>query len=295
MAFYFGGTKTASFNFNGGIDPPPQEDMKIKIELTGEKEIWPFLPNQTNGYSRGADRPGYNPKTNIKVSVNQGNQPVPNKSVIITIKRIEGTGGHDHLNSLPLDKCGIIKVGGNKGNPITTTTNQNGKIITDEILASQVSGKYIIEATLESNPSIKDTVHISVRVPGLIDFRSILSNNWVLVQRRPGHNSNHWCNKEMSYLLSSAIMDFYDWNVGYSKKKNKDPIILAVNDMSLIWGGSYEYMGDWNLDKLHSFHRVGLSVDIERNGSGLSRFEETQLRNYMELNGGIKYPEAQIH
>ena len=268
-------------------------ETKIKITLTGQKEIWPYLPPQSDGKSRGADRPGYNPYTSLKIKINNGEQPVPNKTVTITIKRIEGTGGHDHLNPLSLDKSGQLFIGNKKGNPINATTDSNGEVVVDKLLSSQVSGIYIIEAALESKPEIKDTTSLIVKVTGLLDFGIILSKEWYLTGSLPQHLLNHFCDQEMGLKLASAIMDFYEWNIEYSKLLNKTPIKLLINDMSLIWGGAFDIPGQWGLYSNHSFHRIGLSVDINR--TGMSNEELFTLTSFMKKQNGSKYPESTIH
>ena len=59
--------------------------------------------------------------------------------------------------------------------------------------------------------------------------------------------------------------------------------------------------GRWNLKGDHSFHRVGLSVDIERDPGGLRRDDGVltrsgeRLKTIVETYGGKKYKEENIH
>ena len=71
-------------------------------------------------------------------------------------------------------------------------------------------------------------------------------------------------------------------------------IEVGVNDISLIYGGSYEYQGDWNLNSKHSFHRIGLSVDIDQT---LTDEQLDQLTRFIEDTfQGTRHPERpQIH
>ncbi|MFA3783608.1 hypothetical protein ABRY23_11155 [Melioribacteraceae bacterium 4301-Me] len=270
-------------------------DLKIKITLTGPNEIWPYLPNQTNGKSRGADRPGYNPYSSLYIDLTRGNQSIPNKDVKITLERIEGTGGHEHtIPPLPLYLSGELKSGSTKGNPIIVSTNADGQIVVDNLLASQVSGKYIIKAELTSNPEINDETGIEVKVPDLVNFGNVNNEGkWSLVGAIPSkHIDVHYCTGEMRNNLVRVLNNFYDWSKKY--KNTELGIVLAVNDMSLIWGGAYEYNGDWNVYSHHSFHRVGLSVDINR--SGMNDFEINMLTIFMLKNKARRYPERpQIH
>jgi hypothetical protein len=263
---------------------------QIKIILTGPGEVWPYLPPQGDGKSRGADLLGYNPLTSIKIKATKSMQSLVNKKVAVIIERVEGTGGHDHTNKLDAVKCGKLN---NYNNPHIFSTDENGEIIIQRLLSSQVSGNYTVKAIMEANQNIKDSVSFSVKVPGLIDFNTILSNEWFLTGSRTEHTVNHFCNPDMGINLSGAIMDFYAWNKTYSKKKNKAIIKLGINDMSLVGGGDFDIYGDWNLNSNHSFHRVGLSVDINR--SSMNTEELSKLTTIIETYVGEKYPEKTIH
>lgn len=93
--------------------------------------------------------------------------------------------------------------------------------------------------------------------------------------------------------------DFYDWSK--TEAGGGRAIPLEVNDISLVLGGSYEYNGDWNLNRRHSFHRVGLSVDMEKfntvDGEVIELTDEQieKLTEFMKKYGGIKYDEEPIH
>ena len=74
------------------------EDIKLKVTLT-EAEIHPL-------------KTGGNSITNAKIKITNGDQPLANKKVKITVNRIERSGGHDHTNSPDLNLWGRISVQG---------------------------------------------------------------------------------------------------------------------------------------------------------------------------------------
>lgn len=234
-------------------------ETKIKITLTGPKEIWPYK----------AVSAGYNPITNVKIKVTNGDQPQANQSVKITIKRIERTGGHDHPNSSDLTLWGRISVNGVKGNPVTAYTDQNGEITTEEIRASEFGGEYLIEASLESKPGTKDTASLIVGVPGLIElgtssyYELVGSPNNYAGTNDPcrfqppttKHGRNHFGKQGLINIITNIANDFAALYPGHR---------LRVNDMSLENGGLFDFQNTWLYP--HRTHRVGNNADIPFSG-----------------------------
>lgn len=154
--------------------------------------VWPHLPPQSNGRSRGADRPGYDPKRSFIIKVrNASGQPLINEQVEIKTEFVPLTGGHEHNNPVLLqDKQGMFYGQGRNGNPLDgLLTDIDGMVVIDSLIASQVSGKYIITAWLTSDPDVKDTVQLNARVPGLLTFSPGAS--YELSGRRNEHPANH--------------------------------------------------------------------------------------------------------
>ena len=271
--------------------------------------IWPQLPPQSNGESRGADKPGYNPKRSFKIQVLDGsNEPVKDEDVKIFTTYEEGSGGHGHKNgdkALPQDKQGLFYWKGKNGNPLIAKTDEQGMITIDSLVASQVSGKFLVTAGVKTDMTVRDTVQLHVRVPGLVEFGT--GDYWSLTGNAStegqNHPRNHWCTQVMKDSLTKALKRFYEWTE--SEEGGGKGIKLAINDMSLEWAGVFDIYGNWNLNKDHSFHRVGLSVDIDnaalkeddpknpkekkltRRGQGLERF--------VKDSGGKMYDEGPIH
>lgn len=215
---------------------------------------------------------------------------------------MQGTGGHVHAasGSLPpaQDLQGIFYGQGSSGPSIELTTDANGMAVVDKYLASQISGMCIITAFLKSDPNVKDTVNLAVQVPGLVNFRGMIFPQggmpFTFAQTPPGegnHPDNDYCTTAMGDSLFTGILDFNFWSA--SKLGGGKPIILSINDMSLPWGGAFDYMGKWNVNSEHTFHRVGLSVDINRNG--MPDYVVDQLTVFMHDHKGNRNPEKSIH
>lgn len=225
------------------------EEMKLKINLTGSSEVWPY---RTSG----------SPTTNAKIKVTNGDKPLANGKVKITIKRIDRSGGHDHPNSSDLTLWGRISVNGVKGNPVTVYTDQNGEITTEEIRASEFGGEYFIEAYLESKPGIKDKVDLHVRVPGLqlLPASSYYDKIGGTDKHHgppsnPNDDHNHWGTNEFNNRIESMSLA---WLNLFSNEPK-----LQINDMSLPYGGLFDINGQWNSASGHDTHREGTNADIK--------------------------------
>jgi hypothetical protein len=276
----------------------------LKILNHAPWSIWPDLPPTRKGISRGGDLPGYNHKRGFVISVAEAEgKPVPNAAVGIRHDYQQGTGGHVHgaSNDLTPDQSlqGIFWSHGESGYCLDLTTDANGMAYVDSLVASEISGMYLITAYLVSDPSVKDTVNLTVQVPGLVSFHDLifLPNNerpYTFEQTSkyaPNHPDNDWCQPAMGNNFFAGILNFNSWSG--SKEGGGVPIKISINDMRLPWGGAFDYEGTWNVIRRHAFHRVGLSVDINRNG--MSDAQIWILSNFMKVHGGLRNPEEPIH
>ena len=225
------------------------DEPTIKITLTDSSKIWPYK----------AVSAGYNPITNVKIKVTNGDKPLANEKVKITIKRIERTGGHDHTNSSDLTLWGRISVNGVKGNPVTAYTDQNGEIITEEIRSSEFGGEYFIEVYLEASPGTKDKVDLQVKVDGLEPLPT--SSYYELIGTRDHHlcqssiptslhNSNHFGKPKLITAITKLASTYYLY---FNEK-------IHINDMSIEYGGKFDTNNLWFGD--HAEHRTGKNVDL---------------------------------
>ena len=285
-----------------------KRSITLKILDHSPWSIWPYLPPQINSDgtkdSRGADRPGYNPKRGFEIQVVDGsNQPVKEEGVKIFTTFSEGSGGHQHRLGEPTlpqgIKQGVLYGQKRQGNPLTLLTDQEGFAVVDSFIASQVSGKYLVTAWLASDATVMDTVNLEVKVPGLVNFRDLIVFNerpFLFLQSDEGkanHPSNTWCTTETGNNLLLAILDFYEWT--RTAEGGGRVIQTSINDMSLVWGGLFDLRADWNVEHpSHSFHRVGLSADVNMGAMNQDQLEK--LTKYVFSYGGVRHRERpQIH
>jgi len=184
---------------------------------------------------------------------------------------------------------------------LIVTTNEQGIAEIDSFRTSQVAGDFRVIYKLVADPAVGDTLDLTVAVPGLVNFANQPSNGrWRLTGAIAGlHTDNHWFDNDEINSIVNALNDFYDWSL--SDENGGVAIRLGINDTSLPLGGSYDFEGDWNLNSRHSFHRVGLSVDIDRRFSVNQIFQELtqnqrdQLTRIMRSFGGIEFDEPTTH
>ena len=276
-----------------------KRNISLQILVHSPWSLWPYLPQQRNGKSRGADRPGYNAKRSFRILVLDGsNEPAKNEVVRISTMFQDGSGGHQHAFGephLPEGTTQGVLYGQNKGgNPLTLSTDENGFAVVDLFIASQISGKYLVTASLASDPTTKDTVNLEVRVPGLVDFRDLIVLNerpFTFAQSDTGtgnHPNNTWCATEMGNRLFLGILDFYEWT--RSPKGGGKAVQTSINDMSLVWGGLFDIKANWNIEHpSHSLHRVGLGVDINRGAMNGDQLDE--LTRDVKLRHATRDPE----
>lgn len=250
--------------------------------------------------------------------IDASNQPLSNQRIEIVTTFKPTSGGHNHGFGdveLPLgEKQGTFSEQGKKGNPLFLSTDENGLATVESFEASQVSGEFLITAFLTSDPRVKDTVNLEVRVPTLVNFRNLIvigTKPFHFVQSDTGeanHPSNTWCTPEMGTNLFLAILDFYEWTE--SDDGGGTPVQVSLNDLSLMLGGLFDIAADWKVDNpSHSFHRVGLSVDINNTGLrvvvddpdnperkiSVLTSRGRRLENLFQKRDAIRYPEPQIH
>jgi hypothetical protein len=257
-----------------GIGDVEIEKPTLKIVDHAPWSIWPDLPS---GAITGEETslPGYNHKRGFTISVTdaEGN-PVKYAAVIINHNYQQGSGGHAHgatgASTMPKQPWQGTFYGQTlSGSSLALTTNANGIAIVDSLVASQISGTYLITAYLASDPSVMDTVNLNVQVPALVNFNDIIfpkgGKPFTLFQSSTGranHPANDYCTPAMGDDLLLAIYDFNFWSA--SKEGGGVPMIVSLNDMSLPWGGIFDIDVDWQTP--HILHRIGHSVDINNTG-----------------------------
>lgn len=153
------------------------------------------------------------------------------------------------------------------GDPLLLRADTSGRAVVDSFVASQVAGRYIVTASLAAASAIKDTVNLTVAVPGLELFPE--SQNYVKV----GGTCKHHGPSDKSLAEVPADCRTPD-NNHYAAQLVRDslPLVankwvdslgqdaLMINDISLPYGGLFDVSGHWRPE--HSEHREGLDVDI---------------------------------
>lgn len=249
-------------------------DVKPKVNIVNHApwSIWPALLPGGITRSEANNLSGYDPERSFTISVTDGNgNPLKNTEVEINSMYHKGSGGHMHEGSnnlIPSQSLqGIFSAQGKQGNSLELTTDDNGIAVVESYTASRIAGNYLITASLKSDPTIKDTVNLTVQVPGLVNFRDLIfipngQKPYTFSQSAYGaenHPDNDWCTTAMGESLFGAILDFYNWSGSLSG--GGTPIIISLNDMSLAFGGLFDGVyGNWQSP--HALHRVGRSVDI---------------------------------
>ena len=231
--------------------------------------IWPHLPPQGNGRSRGADRPGYDPKRSFTIEVLDGSgQPLADEIVQIKAEFVPFTGGHEHNNPPLLQTHQGTFYGQEKnGNPLVgLVTDPDGIVLIDSLVASQVAGRYLVTASLKADSTVRDTVQLTVRVPGLellpdIDpvYQKIGGTSKHLGPPISSTDNNHWATQEVVVSLQELASVWVQMFPQEAK--------LMINDISLPSGGLFDIAGQWQPE--HSTHREGRDVDVRTAFPGL--------------------------
>ena len=185
------------------------------------------------------------------------------------------SGGHDHNDPpLPLTQQGTFYGQGQSGNPLILKTDMSGRAVVDSLVASQIAGRYIVTASLAAASAIRDTVNLTVTVPGLELLPE--SQNYVKLGGTCEHHgpsdkgladvpancrtpdNNHWIQAEAVDSLQRAAETFH------SAEWNRTREAMRINDISLSFGGLFDIDGSWR--NPHDSHRTGKDVDIENAG-----------------------------
>lgn len=247
------------------ITPPTQPDSIENEYLLGEgkdqlqivdhspHEIWPDItPEQRKGLA------GYRHKRPFTIEVLDGSgHAVGDEAVRIKAEFVPMSGGHAHNNPVLLQQ-GTFFGQGSSGNPLDLSTDANGRAVVDSFVGSQVSGDYLISAYELADATVKDTVQLKVRVPGLSPISSG-ANNIITCTTTPQihtlQNSDYGTAGTLQAVNSAVARYAQDFGMA-------SDIFLAVVDMSLPYGGLFDISGKWH--KPHGWHRAGRSVDFSK-------------------------------
>jgi hypothetical protein len=232
-------TRENAFTYEGG-------EEQVKIESVSGS--WDVRPAPRGGNSKL--------ELNIGIYDAEG-KPIPNRSVDLTLQAIEGiatpgNGGHDHEGSRPK---------GSFWPSATVSTGETG-ILRVEFRAPEFSGE--VKLTGTSGEAKKAEQTITVKVPGLVEFaRQGASYSF---QSSSRHSSADF------YHAPGVVEAMAQVWADYIKRHQQDPFIylmtgdkFTITAASLVWGGLYDYKGDWRPP--HSTHRSGGDIDFDDNGA----------------------------
>jgi hypothetical protein len=162
------------------------------------------------------------------------------------------------------------------GNPLVLKKDISGRAVVDSLVASQIAGRYIVTASLAAASAIRDTVNLTVAVPGLGLLPE--SQNYVKIggtcehhgpsDKLPGDDPcqtpdhNHYGDPQivgfLPLIAQSYISEFHP------------QYAIKYNDISLPYGGAFDVAKGWEADLRphaagHQLHREGKSVDVRTN------------------------------
>ena len=234
-----------------------QKKKQLKIVDHSPWEIWPDLVNKQSK----STAKGYNLKRFFTLNVvDESKKPIAGESVEIICKLTELTGGHHHnVPVLEQTRQGKFYAQNKKGNPLKDLiTDEYGRVSIDSLVASEVSGEYLVTARLATDTTVLDTVQLKVKVPGLRPLQSGSSN--LITYTSPEAGRVHRLD-DSDYGDSSAIAVIQSCVKQYAEEYGMESdVFLAAIDMSLPSGGLFDIKGHWQTP--HQLHRTGKSVDF---------------------------------
>lgn len=285
------------FEFRIGDEQP-----EIELEFENGTSVWPTLRN--NGIDGG--NPNNRNIKNITVTLTSGGEPVSNEEIDLQVSFLLNSGGHDHLilpdssllgNITNLQTNTVFRNGNARG-----ITNIDGQILF-EYSASQISGEFLFTATKSSNQAIEIVDTVSIRVPNL-EFLG--SSPYFELVGAPQYNTttNDPCRTEASLTSEHAFGHFGTSSINSEIHEIAESFYLAndstklrINDMSLEYGGLFDFENNWATP--HRSHRIGINADIgfsgiDNSGSCVERLnlrdlektieDQTQFRPFVEGN-----------
>jgi len=193
--------------------------------------------------------------------------PWPNQSVSLTLSGGTSLGGHvSHSGTRPLGT-----LAGTQG-----TTNAQG-IFQTTYTSPIFSGSVIISSTLNGHPAA-NSLEVLVLIDGLSELGA--SADYSLVGQLPTHPSNHWGTATALTNLPLIAGDYLNQFPGAD--------ILHYNDMSLVYGGKFDWEGsNWCSSCAHAEHRIGINCDVYSGNVPTSRW--SALTRIFQLRGSPNY------
>ncbi|MCC8932270.1 hypothetical protein [Rhizobium sp. 'Codium 1'] len=157
-------------------------------------------------------------------------------TVNVILTREANSGGHQHTGG-PIGSASPSQF------MLTGPYPQNKKVI---YRAPAACG--IIKIVWKFSSGAPDTDYVHIKVEGLEALSG--SKSLILIGATSRHPDNHYGTSQMNTQLHSLADKFFA----------KFSMPIAVNDMSLVWGGLFDIDGTWGGP--HQTHREGRHADV---------------------------------
>jgi hypothetical protein len=220
------------------LDESCEEIPDNYTALAGTLTVVDF-PVEANVSSIRPSGTGGTNTTTIKVLTN----PVwANTAVHLSLSAGPASGGHvSHSGTRPL------------GSLAATDGTTNAQGIFETTYTAPIFGQSVYVSGTLDGTAISRYLELLVQVGGLDELGA--SADYFLKGEKPTHPSNHFGTATALTNLPLIASDYLSQYPGAD--------ILWYNDMSLIWGGKFDFDGnDWCSGCSHDEHRVGINCDV---------------------------------
>jgi hypothetical protein len=171
-----------------------------------------------------------------------GGEPARGETVHFRLEREEGSGGHRHPAPQASPHAGALGT----LDPETCVTDDNGRCRVT-YTAPEAAG--LIRITAEGDGARSDPQTVTVRLEGLVPLPAYPGLE--LIGETDTHPFNHYGTpRTVGALFRVGEM----WSQIYPNDR------VGINDMSLEWGGLFDFRSTWASP--HDYHRTGENVDV---------------------------------
>ena len=194
--------------------------------------------------------------------------PAANQVVDLSLRAIDGSGGHIHTANRPV---GSFVFGPDSTNTRRVTTGADGRA-TFVYYPPEQGGKIVLKAESEGSRDKVDTISVGLPLQQLAITEHMTDEG-----DTQHHTDNHWVTAEMA----TGLTDLAD---SIHKKFN---LTLGVNDESLPMGGQFDNSGEWA--QPHCSHRNGRGADVQTTGRSAA------YRRFLENTWKLAYGADNVH
>ena len=229
-------------------------DTVLRIQRPDSLRVYPTYPRWNNLTSKKNF-------VDLTMSVEFAETAIPDYFVKVDRPTLVDSGGHSHNGNRPMATYFFPVDSTDTLQTLTTKTDSTGKI-KFRYLASQFGGSERIKARLVSDTTKTDTLTLTTRVAGLDSLATSAyylkvgaSGDWDTCDATPPtslHYGNHYAIPSLRVAIDSIATKYFAAH---------DSVRLRVNDISLKYGGMFDYKNQWAAN--HTEHREGKHADIE--------------------------------